>query len=157
MRAANVFLAGLREPEEADLPFVDERTHRTDNVLDRHRRVHTVLVEEIDAIGVETTQRAVDHVADVVRVAVHARDARLAEPKPELRGDDYAIARAAPELSQRARQQLFILVWPVRFGRVEKRQAQLDGAMDRGNGSALVALFRRAIGLAHPHQAEPDG
>ena len=68
-----------------------------------------------------------------------------------------AVARAAPELLERAGEQFLVLVRPVRFGRVEEGHAELDGAMDRGDGLALVALLGRAVGLAHPHEPEADG
>ena len=44
MRAADRVLAGFGEPEEADLALADERRHRADDVLDRHRRIHAMLV-----------------------------------------------------------------------------------------------------------------
>src|SRR5678816_1117846 len=106
-----------------------------------------MLVEEIDAIGAETAQRAIHDLADMVGVTVDARDAGLAEPEPELGGDHDAVTPIAPERAQRARKQLLVLVRPVCFGRVEERHAQLDGAMDGGNGLTLIALFGRAVRL----------
>ena len=76
VRAADRLLAGLGEAEEADLALAHEVGHRADDVLDRHGGVHAVLVEEIDAVGREAAQRALDHLADVLRPAVQCRRCR---------------------------------------------------------------------------------
>ena len=66
------------------------------------------------------------------------------------------LARALKQL-EGAREQLLVRVGPVHLGRVEERHAELDGAVDGGDGLALIALLGGAVGLAHPHQAEPEG
>jgi hypothetical protein len=43
VRAADRLLAGLGEPEVADLPLAHERRHGADDVLDRHVPVHAML------------------------------------------------------------------------------------------------------------------
>lgn len=45
---------------------------RACHVFDRHCRVDAVLVEEIDAVGAQALQHALDHNLDVVRTAVQA-------------------------------------------------------------------------------------
>ena len=144
-------------PRKRTLPSRDERGHRADHVLDRHRGVDAVLVEQVDVVGPEPAQRALDGLADVLRAAVHAVDRALrVELEAELGRDDDAVARALERL-ERARQQLLVRERPVRFGRVEEGAAELDGAMDRGDGLALVALFGRAVRRAHAHEAEAEG
>ena len=80
----------------------------------------------------------------------------LAELEAELRRDDHAVARALERL-ERAREQLLVRERAVRLGRVEEGAAELDGAMDRGDGLALVALFGGAVRRAHAHEAESEG
>src|ERR1044072_4262477 len=70
----------------------------------------------------------------------------------ELGRDHDSVAPA----SERAGQQLLVGVGTIRFGRIEERHAQLDGAVNGGDGLAVVAFLGRAIGEAHPHAAEPD-
>ena len=77
VRAADRLLAGLGEAEEADLALAHEVGHRAHDVLDRHGGVDAVLVEEVDAVGGEPAERALDGLADVLRPAVHARDAAV--------------------------------------------------------------------------------
>ena len=108
VRAADRLLARFGEAEEAHLPFAHELGHRADDVLDRHRGIDAMLVEQIDVIGLQPAQRAFDGLADVRRPAVHAGDAAvLVELEAELRRDDDAIARAV-ELLERAREQLLV-------------------------------------------------
>ena len=116
-----------------------------------------MLVQQVDVIRLQPAQRALDGLADVRRPAVHAGDhAVRVELEAELGRDDHAVARAL-ELLERAGQQLLVRVRPVRLGRIEEGASELDGAMDGGDGLALVALFGGAVRVAHPHQAEAEG
>ena len=154
--AADRILASLGEAEEADLPLAHELGHRADDVLDRHSRVHAVLIEQVDPVGGEAAERALDGFADVCRAAVQPRDPAVrVELEAELGGDDDPVASAL-ELLEGARQQFLVLVRPVCLGGVEEGAPQLDGPMDGGDGLALVALLRGAVRVAHPHQAEAE-
>jgi len=88
--------------------------------------------------------------------AVHAGDLSVLELEAELRRDRHAIARTAPELLQRPREQLLVAVRPVRFGRVQERAPELDRAMNRRDRLALVAFVGSAVRVRHPHQAKTD-
>ena len=67
----------------------------------------------------------------------------------ELRGQRH---RVSPPL-ERAAQELLVVVVAVDLRRVEEGAAELDGAVDRGDGLRLVG---RAVGLAHAHTAKAD-
>ena len=65
------------------------------DILDRHLRVDAVLVQEIDTIGPQAPQHALDGELDAVRTAVETRTplARLQIDVPaELRRDDDLVA-----------------------------------------------------------------
>src|SRR5256885_12218733 len=91
--AAEGLLAGFGEAEEAHLPLADERGHGAHDVLDRHRWIDAVLIEQIDVVRLKPAQRALDRLADVRGPTVHARDAAFGvELEPELRRDHHALA-----------------------------------------------------------------
>ncbi len=92
--AANGPLAGLGQSEEAHFPLAHEVGHRADDILDGHRGVDAMLVEQVDPVGAEAFERRVDHLANVRRPAVEAGNGALVEREPELGGDDDAVARA---------------------------------------------------------------
>jgi hypothetical protein len=113
-----------------------------------------VLTLKRRAVRLQSTKRALHRFADVLRPAVHARDATvLVDLEAKLRCDDDPVAPP----HERAGQQLFVRAWTVHLGRVEEGHPELDGPMNGRDGLALVALLRSSVGLAHPHAAEPDG
>jgi len=59
-----------------------------------------VLVEEVDAVGGEAAQRALDGLADVLRPAVQASDGAVLDLEPELGGDDGPVAPALERTAQ---------------------------------------------------------
>ena len=94
----------FRQPEVDDLARLDELLDGAGDVFDGNCRVDTMLVVEIDAIGAQAAQRAVDGATDAGGIAAEpARgDAVLLEREPELGGDDDVIAegsRASPTMS----------------------------------------------------------
>lgn len=72
MRAAKRSQPHLRQAPVQDLAFRHQVLDRACHVFDRHCRVDAVLVEEIDAVGAQALQHALDHNLDVVRTAVQA-------------------------------------------------------------------------------------
>ena len=54
---------------------------------------------------------------------------------------------------QRATEQLFVAADPIGLRRIEEIAAKPNGAV---NGSKGLLIVRRAVGMAHPHAAEPD-
>ena len=147
-----VSAARLGQAEEADLAGLHELGHRADRLLDRRVLVDTVLVVEVDVIDAEPLQAAVATAAHVLgrapdrplrRVGQVAHDA-------ELGGDEHAIAMRR----QRLPDQLLVGVRPVHVGRVEERDAEVDGPVDRRDRLRVVA---RAVEVGHAHAAEPEG
>jgi hypothetical protein len=72
---ANGLRACFGQPEVLDLAFANQVLHRTRDVFDRDVRIDTVLIEEVDPVGLEPFQRCVSDLADVRRTTVEARPA----------------------------------------------------------------------------------
>src|SRR5205823_1139849 len=70
VRATDRLHARLGEPEAPDLALRDQLLDRPGDVLDRDARVDAVLVEEVDRLGLEPPERALDDLSDVLRAAV---------------------------------------------------------------------------------------
>ena len=66
VRAADRVGRGLAEADVAHLALLDELAHRADRLLDRNVGVDAVLVVEVDVIGAQPLQRAVDRAAHVL-------------------------------------------------------------------------------------------
>jgi hypothetical protein len=91
--AADGVDAGFGHPEVADIAGVDQLLDGAGDVLDRDVRVDTVLVEQVDGVGAQATQGAIDGDADVVGPAGDTGlVAVLVEGEPELGGDDDVVA-----------------------------------------------------------------
>ena len=153
-RAAERLGRRLAEPEVAHLALLHELGHRADRLLDLRARVHAVQVVEVDVVGAEALQRALDGAPDVLARPVGDPLRRVlgrrGEADAELRGQHDLVAPAGERLAE----QLLVRVRPVQLGRVEERAAELQRAVDRGDRLALV---RGAVEGGHAHAAEADG
>jgi hypothetical protein len=83
MGAPDVGDAGLREAEKSDFSLLDQIAHRAGHILDRHRPVHAMLIEQIDVVGAKPPQRALDRFPDMRGPAVSADDAVAIETPAE--------------------------------------------------------------------------
>ena len=54
------------------LSDLDEFLDGPGYVFDRHRRIHAVLIEQVDAVGPQPLQRRFDDLLDVLRTTVQA-------------------------------------------------------------------------------------
>ena len=95
MGATNRLGSRFREAEVPDLALPNQLLHCSSHVFDRHLRVDTVLVEQIDHVGLESLERRLGDLLDVLRPAVEARERGKVET--ELRSDHHL----APEGSKR--------------------------------------------------------
>jgi hypothetical protein len=135
----------------AHLPGRDELPHRTGDVLDRHLRVHPVLVEQVDRLDAQPLQRGVGDLDDVLRAAVQAGLAALGvEPEPELGGDHHLL----PERRQCLADRFLVHERAVDLGGVEEGDPPLDGRADHRD--AVLAVGGRAEPGTDAHAAEPD-
>ena len=76
-------------------------------------------------------------------------------PLSNLKPNLVAITTWSRIGTERLADQLFVRERSVGFGRVEERDAALEGRADDGN--ALGTARRLTVAEADPHAAEPDG
>lgn len=72
MGAANGLRAGFGQAEPQHLAFGDQVLHRSGHILHRHVGIDPMLVVEIDMIGAQALEAALDGAADLRRPAVDA-------------------------------------------------------------------------------------
>src|ERR1700730_17571709 len=96
MGAADIGDAGLGKTEKSRFALLDQITHRACHLLDRHGRIDTVLIEEIDIVGAEAAQRALHRLADLLRPAGSFGADLLSalKAKAKLGGDHHLVAPA---------------------------------------------------------------
>ena len=102
--AADRLGRGLGEPDVADLALLDELAEGADRLLDRRLGVDAVLVVEVDVVGPEPLQRALDRDAEVLRVSRRsarsppcgARGCRTSSRRRTRRGGPRSPGRPAP-------------------------------------------------------------
>ena len=79
------------QTEMLHLAFRDQVFDRTSDILDRDAGVYAVLIEQINAVGLEPPERILGDFADSLGAAIEAVG-RLAVLEPELRCDDHLVA-----------------------------------------------------------------
>jgi hypothetical protein len=150
MRTADRLGRGFREAEIADLALADERRHGADRLLDRRLRVHPVLVIEVDDLDAEAAKASLAAAPHIVCRALHAHEASIGLAQDaELGREHDLVSTAGDGLAD----ELLVVPLPVDIRGVQEADAELDGAMEGGDGFTLIA---RAIELAHAHAAETE-
>src|SRR4051812_33820004 len=93
MSTANSLHAGFRKPEMLHLAGLNQFLDRTGNVLDGYLRVDAVLIEQVDDVGSQALQRALDGRLDVLRPAIQdLLFAVVTEREAELGRDYHPVA-----------------------------------------------------------------
>src|SRR5712675_2866689 len=132
----------------ANFSLVDQLGHRSDRFFNRCVRVDTMLVIEIDGFNVEASQTCFAGGANIFRSTVDSDKLALGITNiTEFRGKDHLITSSFDSPSD----QLFIRERPVNVSSVEKVDAQLQCAMNRGNGFLVIAV---SVEVRHPHAAQ---
>ena len=135
-----------------DLAGLDELLDGAGDVLDRDVRVDAVLVEQVDGVGPQATQGALDGGADVVGPAGDAGLlAVLVEREPELGGDDDILADRLQCLTH----QLLVVEGAIDLRGVEHGDATVHRGTEEGDH--LVSGWSWTERLAHAHAAEAEG
>jgi hypothetical protein len=151
MGAADGLRPRLGEAEMAHLALAHEIGHRPHRVLDGRVGIDPVLVVEIDHLHLEPPQARVAGLAHVIGLSADAEARPVGSAHiAELGGEHHLVA----PVGDGAAHQLLVMADAVHVGGVEEGHAELDGAVDRGDGLALVAA---AIELRHAHAAEAEG
>ena len=135
MRATDRLRRCFGEAEVPDFTFPDQILHRPGHLFDRHVRVYTVLVVEVDSLDPEPLERALGSLLDVLWPAIQAPLLPVwTEIKAEFGGDHDLL----PDGRERFAYQLLVRERSVDLGGVEERDATLDGRPDQGDHLPLV-------------------
>ena len=146
MRTTNGLHSCFRKSEVLHLPFPNQFLYRSCHIFDRHARVDTVLIEQIDGIDLEPLERGFGYLPDVLRPAVQTNLFSLgAEFESELGG----YYHLAAEGRKRFAHKFFVCERSVGFSGVEEGDAAFDSLPNQGDHFLLVR--RRTIAKAHSH------
>src|SRR6266550_4666646 len=149
--AADRARPGFGHAEVLHLALRNQFLDRARHVFDRHVWVDTVLIIEIDDVGLESFQRTLDALLDALGAAVLDLLPAGIPSDSELRGEHHLCAH----WRQRFAYELFVGVRTVNFGGIEERDAPFDGRANERDHRLLVRW--ETVALAHPHAAEPEG
>ena len=134
----------------ADLALGDELGQGADGLLDGGLRVDAVLVVQVDVVGAEPLQGALDRGADVRRAAVEdAGAATGVRDDAELRGQHHLVAAVLDGPAD----QFLVGVGTVDLGGVEVRDAEVQRPVDGANRLGVAACSDVVV-AGHRHGAE---
>ena len=114
----------VRTSNRAHLPALDELVERTEGVADRYLRVGAVHVVEVDMVGSQPFERALDRPANRL-----GRREALARLPGKLRRENDAVPLSVEDLSE---QPLATAPVAVDLGGVEERHAHFERGVDDG-------------------------
>src|SRR6266568_709361 len=144
--------AGLGQADVADLALGDQIGQGADGVLDVGLRIDPMLVVQVDVVGAEPLQGALDRDADVRWAAVEdAGAATGVRDDAELRRQHNLVAAALDGPAD----QFLVDVGAVDLGGVEVGYAQVQRPVDGANRLG-VAAFPDVVVTGHRHGAESD-
>ncbi len=154
MCAADRLHSGFRKAEMLDLPFLDQFLDCPRHVFDGDVRVHAVLIEQINDIGLQPLQRGFRHLFDVFRSALQLTPPRFAASsrfEPELSGDHHLLTNGRKSFAH----EFFIGKRAIHFGGIEEGDAMFDRRSKKRDHLLRVREWR--VRKAHSHAAESEG
>ncbi len=142
----------LRQSEVAHLSGTNQFRHRAHGFFDRHIGIDAVLIIQIDSFRTQPFQAGVTARADIFRPPVDAARCGICpvSHNPELGGQKNLVTQTPDRLAN----QHFVVTVAVNVRRIQKGDAQLDGAV---NGGRRFRIVPRSIELGHPHAAQAHG
>jgi hypothetical protein len=136
----------------ADLASGDQLRKGTDGLLDGDLGVHPVLVVEVDVVGAQSPQRALDSGADVRRAAVELpRSATGVRHDAELDRQHDLVA----SLLDRSAHQRLVVERPIDLGGIEMVDAEVQRPVDGADRLGLAAGSDVVV-AGHRHGAEAE-
>jgi len=149
VRAPNGAGGSLGQSEVANFARFHQLRHRTDRFFDRHSWIDAVLVIQVDSFHAQAFQTVIAARAEIFGFAVHAahRRIRFAAHNSEFRRQENLVAQTANGIAD----QNLVIAVTVNVRSIKKRDAEFDGAMNRGYRFRVVT---RSIEFRHPHAAQ---
>ena len=149
--AANGLHACFRKSEVFHLTFLNQLLHRSGDFFDWNVRIDTVLIEQVDDIGLETLQRSLGDLLDVLRAAIQPSLLASARIKlePELGGDHHVPAVRSESFAH----EFLVRKRAVDFSRIEERNPAFHCCPD--DRDHLFRVSGRPVAKTHAHAPEP--
>ena len=145
--------ASLGQADVPDLALGDQIGQGADGLLDGRVRVDPVLVVQVDVVGAEPLEGALDGGADVGRAAVgDAGPAAGVGDEAELGGHHDLVAAASDGLAD----QFLAVERAVDLGGVDVGDAQVQRAVDSADRLGVVKAPAAGVGPGHGHGAQAD-
>jgi len=120
-------------------------------VFDGDGRIHARRLVEIHVVRAEPLQRVGESALDGVGVGVHGEEGAVRRPaRPELHGDEGALAPAAPE---RFAQEQLVVSHAVEVAGIEHRDTRVERGLDRGDALHIVAP---SVAPRHGHASQSE-
>src|SRR6202011_2383307 len=118
VRAANRFRASLGQTEKTHLAFAHQFLPRPEGFFNGRVGIDAMLIIKIDNFDIEPAQTPFARFANIIRFTANAAKLRLdwISQDSKLRRDDHLFAMTFNP----ATDQLFVRVWPVHVGGIEK-------------------------------------
>jgi hypothetical protein len=130
--------------------LLDQLFDSTGNIFDRDLRIDTMLVKQIDAIGLQPFERSLGNFHDVLGPAINADlFAVRVNLEPEFGRDNDLIANGCKRFTD----DVLVGERTINFGCVKERDAAFDGASNDSDRFRLAQRF--AISSAQAHAAKP--
>ena len=130
-----------------DLALSAEVADGPGHVFDRHLRIDSVLVEQVDVVSPEPLQHLLHDLADVVRPAVESSGF---EVETELRREDHLVADRLERLADEG----LVRIGPVGLSGVEERHPEVMRVPDKAD--AMIGVDGVSVVGAEAHAAQPD-
>jgi hypothetical protein len=141
MSATDRVRTGFRQAQVPYRAPLNQIFHRAGHILDRHARINPMLVEQVDALDLQSLEHRLDHRTDVLGPAV--------EPLPSaVRANQPNLWRSPPVVPGGAlRRPVLVVERTVDLGRIEQCHATLDCRADE---AIICCLSGRAVAGARP-------
>src|SRR5262249_45394473 len=124
--ATNRLRSCFRKAEVFHLTLLNQVLHRSRNVFDWHVWINTVLIEQINDLDLESLERGLGDLLDVLRPTIQPHPTRLSvglKFEPELGGDNHLLAEGREGFAH----EFFVCERAVNFSGIEERDAAFDG------------------------------
>ena len=134
-----------------DLACGDEFLHSARDVLDGNRGVNSMLVQQVDGVGLQAFQRRLDDFPNVLRTAVQAAAALSGfriNVEAEFCRDHHLITKWCDRFTHK----FFVCERAVCLCRIEECHASLEGCTD--DLDTVLTRHRRTIGRRQSHATE---
>ena len=119
-----------------DFAFLNQILDRSGHIFNRYLRVNTMLIKQIDDIGLEPLEGFLGDLLDVLRPTIEARRANHLGTKiePEFGGNHHLFTEGGESFAHK----LFIRERAVNFGGIEKGDASLEGRTNQCDRLQLI-------------------